>query len=84
MRVLVMGIAGLFGGFLVPLLLIAAYRQGARWTTGSPGDVGFPITYGPETLALVGMVALPVLDAVIRRRRGRRSPAGAPSSSGRP
>lgn len=82
MRVLVMAIAGLFAGFLVPLLLIAAYRQGTRWTTGAPGDVGFPITYGPETLALVGMVALPVLDAVIRRRR-RRRPAGAPSSNGR-
>lgn len=78
-----MGIAGLFGGFLTPFLMIASYHVVTRWITGAPGDVGFPVTYGPETLAFVGTVAVPVLDAIVRRKRKRRSPAGAPSPSGR-
>jgi hypothetical protein len=82
-RVLTMGIAGLFGSFLIPLLLIAAYRAITTWITGAPGHVGFPVTYGPETLALVGTVAVPLADAFIRRKRARRSAGASRSSTGR-
>jgi len=65
MRVLVMGITGLFGGFLIPLLLIAAYRG----ISGSDGELAPPLAYAPETLALVGAVTVPVVDALVRSRR---------------
>jgi hypothetical protein len=72
LRVLVIAIAGMFGGFLIPLLLIRAYRGITLMLGGTETDVSFPFTYAPETLAVFCAVALPIIDAILRARRSSR------------